>query len=105
MIRRKVRVDLSRYDSDWKDSFILLNPLSGQEVIEIQELNNTSKDSKGLILDNYGILKNRFVSGMIYDSETKVLRELVKEDIDSFDLEIDSNCSNIIIIEVFIAKS
>jgi len=88
MIRRKVRVDLSRYDSDWKDSFILLNPLSGQEVIEIQELNNTSKDSKGLILDNYGILKNRFVSGMIYDSETKVLRELVKEDIDSFDLEI-----------------
>ena len=25
---------------------------------------------------------------MIYDSETKVLRELVKEDIDSFDLEI-----------------
>ena len=68
MIRRKVRVDLSRYDSDWKDSFIL--------------------DSKGLILDNYEILKNRFVSGMIYDSETKVLRELVKEDIDSFDLEI-----------------
>lgn len=100
MIRRKVRVDLSKYDSDWKDSFILLNPLSGQEVIEIQELNKEATDSKGLILDNYGILKSRFVSGMIYDSDTKALRELVKEDIDSLDLEIMSDLLGAVVGDV-----
>lgn len=116
MIRRKVRVELSEFDSDWKDSYILLYTGGVQDQLDIgkklrknareekriTDLKESSKDEKyieeqdkkldELAKDVFDIFYNsvseHFLGGMIYDYDLKANRELKKEDIVLFDIEV-----------------
>jgi hypothetical protein len=116
MIRRKIRVDLSEFDADWKDSFILLYTGGVQDQLDtgkrlrknareekrITDLKESSKDEKYIEeqdkkLDElakeifnifYDAVSDHFLGGMIYDYDLKTTRELKKEDIVLFDIEV-----------------
>jgi len=116
MIRRKVRVDLAEFDSDWKDSYILLYTGGVQDQLDtgkklrknareekrITDLKSDSKDEKYIEeqdkkLDElakdifnifYDSVSEHFLGGQIYDFDLKANRELKKEDIVSFDIEV-----------------
>ena len=116
MIRRKIRVELSEFDSDWKDSFILLYTGGVQDQLDtgkklrknareekkLTDLKESSKDEKYIEeqdkkLDElakeifnifYDAVSEHFLGGMIYDYDLKTTRELKKEDIVLFDTQI-----------------
>lgn len=116
MIRRKIRVDLSQFDPDWQDCFILLvsagidDQLGLQKHIrkiereqkeidkkikeikedkKIQELEDKSDElTKKMGYVIYDQVEQHFLSGIIYDFDEKKSREMKKEDIRALDLEV-----------------
>lgn len=116
MIKRKLRVDLSSFDPEWQDCYILLSS-SGiedqlnlqkkirhierdqkkiEKQIEIEEVEQLKEDledrlddlTKDLGMIIYDEIKRHFISGIIFDFDEKKSREMTLSDINSLDLEV-----------------
>lgn len=100
MIERKKRIDLTIFDADWakinngqEDSYILVRTPGIEEVIGFESgmgklIEKEDVNTKEVYNKMMKFIAGHFLGGMIYDSETKKCRALVKEDLGSFDVEI-----------------
>ena len=100
MITRKLRIDLSHFDSDWakinnndQDCYILLKTAGLDEVISFQTglqkiMDDDSTGATEIYKKMMKFVKARFIGGIIYDMDEKKCRAIEKDELDSFDMEI-----------------
>lgn len=92
------RYDLAKYGDEFKNSYLILKLLTKQQALDYdksviklaKEIETTSTESDILDLSEklieiaYTAVKDCFVSGLVFDGDTKVERPATVEDFDSF---------------------
>jgi hypothetical protein len=90
MKKRKERIDLGKFGSDWQGCFLLLEPLTVNEVVELSKTTGEMSENEGEEVNAEKTMKfmtdliaQKFRGGQVIDEETDKKRDAVVEDLDS----------------------
>lgn len=77
--RRHFSLDF--FGDEWKDCFVVLSSLSVNESRELMAQKLQSKEAQEVIDISITLLKDHFLEGVAFDSESKTLVKLKRDDL------------------------